>query len=379
MSAPSPWLTWLLAGLLIGCAPVAPLPEALAPGASHAAAVVGGTSAPGDEATVALVARRVRCTGDPLTLLCTGVLIAPDVVLTAAHCLEIFGTEGPYEIFLGAQLLPEPEGRFVQVSQAVRHPAYEKATHAHDAALLRLARPVAVATPRLPEAGWGSLEVGQRARVVGFGDTHDAQAAPGQRRQGVLEVKRVEPEGFHAGPAPAMSCVGDSGGPVLVRGLDGGEVLAGLTVSGDVACREDAFNLRVEALLEDFIHPFLARSPEAPGTRLAPEALCTTACTRDSECPSGLTCSTGTLEGPSHCLLPALQEGDYGAGCTEDAQCGEGVCARLEPEGEEPCRCFTPCEQPVPEEAPGCAGAPGSSALAGLAVAVWLQRRGRCR
>lgn len=375
-------LVGLLAGVLIGCGPVSSGREE--PTALRREAVVGGTSAPGDEAVVALVARRVRCTGDPLTLLCSGVLIAPDVVLTAAHCLEIFDTEGPYEVFFGERLLPEPEGRFVQVSQAVRHPAYEPTTHAHDAALLRLARPVEVAPARLPETGWGTLESGQSARVVGFGDTHEAEAPSGQRRQGLLAVTQVEPEDFHAGPAPAMSCVGDSGGPVLVHDAQGEEVLAGLTVSGDVACRQDAFNLRVEALLEDFIHPFLAQAPESVGTRLALEALCTSPCTRDAECPSGLLCSTDTVGAPGQCLLPALQAGDYGTACAEDAQCGTGsVCARLEPEGEEPCRCFTPCAEPLPERTSGCAGAPGSSVLTGLGVAGWRRGRrglrGRCR
>ncbi|MFY0583072.1 trypsin-like serine protease [Cystobacter fuscus] len=80
--------------------------------------MVGGTEAPGDEAVVALVARRVRCSGESLTLLCSGTLIAPDVVLTAAHCLDVFGPEGAYEVFLGARLLPETrtEGRFVRVA-----------------------------------------------------------------------------------------------------------------------------------------------------------------------------------------------------------------------------------------------------------------------
>ncbi|HEX8706529.1 MAG TPA: trypsin-like serine protease [Myxococcaceae bacterium] len=360
---------WLLA-VGPGCGPV--LESSSAP-ATVAQQVVGGTDAPEDEAVVALVARRTRCTGEPLTLLCSGALIAPDVVLTAAHCLNVFGVEGPYEVFFGAELLPEPRGRFVQVSRAVRHPDSVPQTHAYDAALLRLATPVAVTPLRLPGPSGLALAPGAASRVLGFGETKDAQAPSGRRRQGGLTVTEVTPSAFLAGPAPAMSCVGDSGGPVLVS--DGtGEVLAGITASGDVACRKEAFNVRVEALRDTFLQPFLDEQAMAPAPTLAPENLCRDTCAQDTDCPSGLTCVS--LDGaPGRCLLPALQEGDYGALCTEDAACGTGgLCARLESEGAEACRCFTPCAAPAPSDAGGCTSAPGPALLGLLAVAGWLRR-----
>lgn len=366
------FITALCLLLAVGCTPIAE-PE---PGArQQGSAIVGGEESPGDTAVVALVARRTRCMGEPLTLLCSGALVAPDVVLTAAHCLQVFGPEGAYEVFLGTRLLPEPEpgGRFVRVARAVVHPGYVRGSHAWDVALLRLAAPVAVEPLRLPEAGWGRLEAGQRVRAVGFGETRQASEPMGWRRSGGLVVEQVEETAFRAGPGPAMSCVGDSGGPVLALGDSGREVLVGVTVSGDPACRAEARHVRVEALVEAFLRPFLAEPPGAPGRVLRPEALCREACASSAECPSGLSCEPQE-GGASRCLLHSLQVGDYGAECTEDEQCGAwGVCARLEPEGEGACRCFTPCDAP---RSGGCASAPGAGLWGMLAVLRWLSRRG---
>jgi hypothetical protein len=215
--------------------------------------------------------------------------------------------------------------------------------------------------------------------VVGYGDTREASKPEGLRRQGTLRVTDVSPESFRAGPSPSMSCVGDSGGPVLVQGAEGGEVLVGITASGDVACRTEAFNVRVEALLADFIEPFLAQVPVSAGPVLAPESLCQATCTRDTECPAGLACVSNAEGAPGRCLQYALQEGAYTQTCTEDAQCGAGSqCARLGSEGSEACRCFTPCT-PVPTDvAPGgCAGAPGP-VLWTWSLLAWglLSRRG---
>ncbi|RKH37633.1 polyhydroxyalkanoate biosynthesis repressor PhaR, partial [Corallococcus llansteffanensis] len=130
------------------------------------------------------------------------------------------------------------------------------------------------------------------------------------------------------------------------------------------------------------------------------DALCQEACATDAECPAGLLC-VAAGDAPARCLLPALQAGTFRATCSEDAACGaEGVCARLEVEGDAACRCFTPCESagdpPGPGDGPpdavgGCALAPGLApspgggswvvllGLVGLLRRQSHQRTSRCR
>jgi protease YdgD len=95
---------------------------------------------------------------------CTGTLIAPDLVLTAAHCLYDSGTKQPYEpsqIQFRAGLRDQKAIASAWVRRAVAHPDYipfaavNLDSIAHDVALLELAEPIpagraapfAVATP----------------------------------------------------------------------------------------------------------------------------------------------------------------------------------------------------------------------------------------
>src|SRR5262245_13998685 len=159
------------------------------PTSAARAAVVGGEPDLGDPAVVAIVARRTRCEEQDVSLLCTGTVIAPRVVLTAAHCLDVFGEEGQYEVYLGSRL-GSGDGRFALVVSARRHPAYDPETHEHDLALLRLAVPVEVEPAALPS---GLLEpmAGQMVRVVGFGAVAAGELAAGEKRSGWMAIGEV--------------------------------------------------------------------------------------------------------------------------------------------------------------------------------------------
>ena len=77
-----------LAGALVGlaCGPSELTDPAAQPAASQEDAIIGGTLAMGDPAVVAMAVR----SGGSYESICTGTLIAPKTVLTAAHCINAY-------------------------------------------------------------------------------------------------------------------------------------------------------------------------------------------------------------------------------------------------------------------------------------------------
>lgn len=144
---------------------------------------------------------------------CTGVLIAPSVVLTARHCL------GVTFVAFGA------DGRAPTLVRRIA--SFTAAQPALDAALLFLDIPVTIKPIELRAAG--TTRFPAEVSIVGFG--HERRNAAGVRR--ILET-RIRGWGCTYGNRSRLGCVpdfemvfprsqgadtcsGDSGGPVLER------------------------------------------------------------------------------------------------------------------------------------------------------------------
>ena len=224
-------------------------------------AVVNGAADLEHPAAVAIVNRLPPSHAPPTMAFCSGVLLAPNVVLTAAHCVAE-EHDGPYDVFFGTRV--GAEGTTIPVAAVLVHSAYEPTSHAFDAALLRLAFDSTEAPYRIASDDAAPLEVGDSVRAVGFGVADSLSGFPDSKRSGLMTVAELGDDTFNTLPAPAMTCTGDSGGPVLVAQRDGEEQLIGLTVFGDPGCKKVATNQRV-ARLRDFIAPFIeqARAPSA--------------------------------------------------------------------------------------------------------------------
>jgi secreted trypsin-like serine protease len=193
-----------------------------------ARAIVGGAPAATDEigrSVVTIVGSRGN--------FCSGTLIAPDLVLSAAHCV---GPEATYKIVeYGADRQPQLR----DVKRVADHPGFDMKTMlAHrataDVSLLQLAapkqHPSPIGAPSLPLAAgntFGIAGVGVTVRGDGKsgGVVRSADlVATGQ--PGTLQIRLVDPATQGARPGLG-ACTGDSGGPVFET-QQGRQVVIGL-------------------------------------------------------------------------------------------------------------------------------------------------------
>jgi len=161
--------------------------------------------------------------------LCSGTLIAPAVVLTAAHCVE----NGPLAVTVSFVVSGTQQDH--PVRQIEIDPRRVAGRLAADIAVLKLATPVNDVVP-IPLARVRPRP-GSTGTIVGFGEDASGQIA--HREAGTIRVGRCPARLRRAGLSRlgtfvcwradrggAGICPGDSGGPLLVGGAVAGVAVA---------------------------------------------------------------------------------------------------------------------------------------------------------
>lgn len=214
-------------------------------GPGSAREIVGGEPAnPGDNLfQVALMNKSVSNNAD--AQFCGGSLIAPNVVVTAAHCSD-FVTPGQVQVLTGARSL-DGTGVRRDVTSIVSHPKWQ-AKNDYDVAVWRLSSPATGPFATLASSdgagellatGWGALTEGGASPIklhrvplplADRGDCNDANSYNGKITDRMLCAGKAG--------GGQDTCQGDSGGP-LTRNNE----LVGITSWGRGCARPNFYGV----------------------------------------------------------------------------------------------------------------------------------------
>jgi len=290
------------------------------PAARTSQPLIGGEVDPGDEAAVALT----RGTGP----FCTGTLVSPSVVVTAAHCVDMLSGDPGVIVFFGSDTTSD--GRKVGVRAAMAHPDWTGSlADGHDIGVVLLNfpqdpfLPIPLNTDPLP------AHLGEPIRRIGFGisDRGPPPVIDGKKRTGTTTLNTV-PDGydyFLAGDDNLTTCNGDSGGTSLIT-IDGEERLAGVHSfgfdnGGTICIPPSNGDTRVAMYVDSFLRPYIDGNDPACG---ADGTCAPIGCSDDPDCtPCGHdgTCTAGCALPDPDC--PTSKLGEI---CQADSQCESGLC-----------------------------------------------------
>jgi len=201
---------------------------------------------------------------------CGGSLVAPDIVLSASHCMQ-YGVG--YKAVIGRHNLTTADGDEVTVKTEITHPGFDWGTTENDYMILVLDRPT-VEDVDLVQVSPDTVSVGSAVTVMGWGDTHPSDSIQ-TRAEELMETEvfvvsneecdqsngtvggtehmgsiiggyeddyhnQITDDMMCAKDGGEDSCQGDSGGPLVIRSNSGADMQVGI-VSWGVSCAHEDF------------------------------------------------------------------------------------------------------------------------------------------
>ena len=277
--------------------------------------------APEHDAVVGLHRLDKKGTSVYVSPFCTGTLISSDVVLTAAHCLNVapdgkpqFRTMKPsaLAIYVGDDPAQDILDHMYFVSETVIYPSYNPVALRNDIALIRLStqitEPVAPVAYLPAAQGFTSADIGSLLNFAGFGV--DEFGNSGVKLQADVALgglgctvagcpgsgdtaTQISYTQTNAGP-----CFGDSGGPAFVyRSLV--PYVGGVTSYGDSNCTVYGVSTRVDAF-DGWIDVFVNGQS---GPDCTADGFCNPDCDAgaDPDCSVANDCGNGVCDADESC------------------------------------------------------------------------------
>lgn len=321
----------LLSSAATGCTgPEAPVIE------GRSDAIVNGTLETQEPAVV--LVPTINAQGQ-VESICTGTLVAPNVVLTAKHCVQQPGANSPLppdslavvvgpslddytQVQFGAQITTTPGAYYT-------NNGLQGALVGQDVAFIRTEAPLTGVTPYKIRTAPINQVVGQTLVAIGYGLT--PQGELGVKYRTTTVIQEVDGGVAYTG---VSTCQGDSGGPLLdpVRG----EVVATTSFGNGEGCDGTiaGFNRLDIPVVQQMMTQVLGDAAECAANDVTNDGVdddCDGLIDEDYVAPGQPRPEPQPQpEGPFTPGNPDPQVGeDFGAGCDTGADCASGICATM--------------------------------------------------